>query len=44
MPQSQAALTFAQWGTPEGRPFPSRLVSNHIRSVEDTPICGICKN
>ena len=28
MPQSQAALTFAQWGTPpEGPPFPSRLLS-----------------
>jgi hypothetical protein len=44
MPQSQAALTFAQWGTPpEGPPFPSMLVSKHIPSAKKTPICSTCK-
>ncbi len=42
--RSQAALTFAQWGTPpEGPPFPSMLVSKHIPSAKRTLICGIDK-
>jgi hypothetical protein len=39
MPQSQAALTFAQWGTPpDGPPFPSVLVSKHTPSIKKSPI------
>src|SRR5215213_7386092 len=38
MPQSQAALTFAQWGTPpDGPPFPSVLVSKHMLSAKKRP-------
>jgi hypothetical protein len=36
-----AALTFAQWGTPpEGPPFPSMVVSKHISSANKMPICS----
>src|SRR5215203_1195706 len=44
MPQSQAALTFAQWGRhPRLSPFPSMVVSKHMLSAKKTPICGINK-
>src|SRR5215207_3109837 len=44
MPQSQAARTFAQWGTLRWRPpFPSMVVSKHMPSAKKMPICGIYK-
>ena len=44
MPQSQAAQSFAQWGTPpEGPPFPSMVLSKHIRSVKKPPIAAFVR-